>query len=72
LSNAIKHSQEEEINIGLGYLNNKLTLQLVDYGIGFSVNSEKNKIGNGMNNIKERTELINGVGTSILKVAVQK
>jgi len=59
LNNIIKHSEATEVNFQLMLHNNKLTITIEDNGIGFNVGGQFNK-GNGLQNIKARSELLDG------------
>jgi signal transduction histidine kinase len=59
-TNAIKYSDAENIIIKLFQNKNEIHLEIVDDGIGFDINQAEEKFGNGLYNIKERVELLNG------------
>ena len=58
LNNAVKYSKAKNITIELKIKNNKILLSITDDGIGFIVNGTT---GNGIVNMKKRTEELNGV-----------
>lgn len=58
LNNAMKYSHCTEIKIALTLTPAQLTLLIIDNGDGFSM--EKVKMGNGLNNMKQRAILMNG------------
>jgi len=58
LNNCIKHSNCSKIEIMVEVLKNKLSIKLIDNGVGFDVNSVYD--GNGLHNIKERGQKIGG------------
>jgi signal transduction histidine kinase len=58
LNNIIKHADATEITINLHYSKADLVLKISDNGIGFNV--PNNKEGQGLTNIKKRTEYLNG------------
>jgi signal transduction histidine kinase len=60
LNNAIKHSSATEIQFNILYNNQQLKIEIVDNGNGFHLNDFENGIGNGLHNMKERVNLLNG------------
>lgn len=65
LNNAVKHASANRIRIKLEELNNRIILEISDDGKGFAVGSLKTDTGpfqnrNGMENIRTRTQLLNG------------
>lgn len=64
INNIIQHAKATEIIINLAEVNNEVRLTITDNGIGF--NTEEiytSKTGMGLNNIKKRTEMIDGYAT---------
>ncbi len=61
LNNTIKHSKAEKVTVSLIQENNELVLSVADNGIGFDPNSNNHTQGIGMQNVKTRLALINGV-----------
>ncbi len=62
INNTIKHAKAEKVTLHLRNINNILTLLYTDNGIGFDVDkmlSDKTK-GNGLKNIFNRIETVNG------------
>lgn len=59
INNAITHSGCTEITLDAMVRGGKLEMILKDNGKGFSINGES--LGNGLNNIKSRAEIIGGV-----------
>lgn len=59
LNNVMKHAEASKININLHYNDTHLSLFIKDNGKGFE-NDEKRQ-GNGLVNIKRRTELLHGI-----------
>jgi len=57
LNNAMKHSKATQINVTLKLDNNTVAITIADNGIGFVAT---NGTGNGLRNMKNRIELING------------
>lgn len=57
ISNVIKHAQASNVIIQISQNENIINLTIEDDGVGFD--SEKVKYGLGLNNIKNRSELIN-------------
>ncbi len=66
LTNAIKHSQANEIGISLNLNNESLILMIEDFGIGFA--PEKVVMGIGLLNIETRVASVNGKLTIDSKV----
>jgi signal transduction histidine kinase len=54
LNNAIRHANAKSITVTLSKQDNRLTIELADDGIGFD--PENVTLGNGLNNIKSRTQ----------------
>jgi len=74
LNNVAKHSKATELRVILDHNNDKLTLEIVDNGIGFNENLKKNSDSYGVIGMKERVFLLDGeltisgrknIGTSI-------
>jgi signal transduction histidine kinase len=61
LNNVIKHSEASEVNVQLLGNNEQITLIVQDNGKGFNLDVEKSLKGNGLNNIKERVTILNGL-----------
>ncbi|MFA4851588.1 MAG: cache domain-containing protein [Bacteroidales bacterium] len=59
LSNIIKHSKAEEANVQLLGNEEQVNLVIQDNGVGFQT-EEANK-GNGLNNMRERVAILNGI-----------
>ncbi|MGD2156775.1 MAG: sensor histidine kinase [Anaerolineales bacterium] len=57
LSNAIRHSQAEHVEILLNYEQNAIKLTVFDNGVGFD--PDEQKFGLGLRSMRERAELIN-------------
>ena len=73
LNNAIKHSESDNIKIKLEQKENHILLEIEDDGKGFLISNLKNKSGpflsqNGIENIRTRTQLLNGEMKIISKV----
>ncbi len=59
LNNCLKHSRATMFNIHVGVENDLLIFHARDNGVGFSMNTQSEKLGgNGMNNIRKRAEEI--------------
>jgi signal transduction histidine kinase len=66
VNNARKHAQAEQVSVRLKLLRDELSLlEIEDNGVGFNVNqvdsSYENRGSLGMVNMRERTELVNGM-----------
>jgi two-component system NarL family sensor kinase len=59
LSNIIKHAQATKINIHLNYSLNRFIMEITDNGRGF--NKECGILGTGLQNIKKRAAMLNGI-----------
>lgn len=59
LNNAIKHSRATIIETLLLYTDNKIELKIKDNGIGFNYSSNQQSYS-GLNNIIQRTKMLNG------------
>jgi signal transduction histidine kinase len=55
LSNAIRHSRTERIKISISCMDQKLKLQVQDYGTGISPSAEQ---GHGLKNMRDRARLL--------------
>ena len=60
INNILKHAKSTRIDIFLKEQDNRIFLEIQDNGIGMK-DTEKNFSGNGLQNMKNRTEKINGV-----------
>ncbi|ACJ29159.1 PAS domain protein [Shewanella piezotolerans WP3] len=60
LNNVIKHSQASAVFISIEITDNRLTLQILDDGIGCKDNLEKSKGSIGLVSIRERAQLLGG------------
>ena len=58
LTNVIKHANARMVNIELNYANSALIVTMKDDGIGF--NAQKVEESNGLNNMKNRTDFLQG------------
>jgi len=74
LNNVAKHSKATELRVKLEFIQDNLSLEIVDNGIGFDENHKKNSDSYGLIGMKERVFLLDGeltitgkknVGTSI-------
>ena len=61
LSNVIKHSEATEVNVQLLGNDKQLTLIIQDNGKGFIYDPVHRLKGNGINNIRERVAILNGI-----------
>ena len=60
VNNVVKYSKATEVNILVKEMDNTVTLNVTDNGIGFNYDEAKLK-GNGLNNIVKRAAEINGI-----------
>ena len=58
LNNVLKHSEADHVNIALKQNNGVVHLTIQDNGVGFD--SQAVKLGFGLNNIRNRLEVVNG------------
>jgi len=58
INNAVKHSQATHINITLKVIENLLTLDISDDGVGFNIEEKRKSRGSGMMNLQNRAKLI--------------
>jgi signal transduction histidine kinase len=73
LNNAVKHANADQIKIKLEQNKNRIVLEIADDGKGFLISNLKSEEGqfltrNGMENIRTRTQLLNGEMEIISKV----
>lgn len=73
LNNAVKHANADQIKIKLEQSKNRIVLEIADDGKGFLISNLKSEEGlfltrNGMENIRTRTQLLNGEMELISKV----
>ena len=73
LNNAVKHANADKIKIKLEHNKNQLILEISDDGKGFLISNLKSEDGifltrNGMENIRTRTQLLNGEMEIVSKV----
>ncbi len=59
IHNIIKHSGADKVQLSIQYFNNKLNIIVADNGHGMVVKSA-NETGNGMKNMRQRIEQLNG------------
>ncbi len=60
LTNAIKHAQAKHIEVKLDFEENTIKLEIKDDGCGFDMENSDHKHGNGLNNLMERAQILNG------------
>jgi signal transduction histidine kinase len=60
LNNIAKHANANEVRIFLQESDNKLSLEIIDNGIGFDENIKKKNDSYGLIGMKERVYLLNG------------
>ncbi|MFF1383355.1 GAF domain-containing protein [Arthrobacter sp. NPDC058288] len=59
LSNAIRHSGADSIEVSVSALNGRMTVQVIDNGSGFKDSVKRN----GLNNMEERARMLDGTCT---------
>ncbi|MFZ2430764.1 MAG: two-component regulator propeller domain-containing protein [Lutibacter sp.] len=57
VNNVAKYSKASQLNIKLGLINNTITIEIIDNGIGFEINET---FGNGIANMRKRVEELKG------------
>lgn len=57
VNNVAKYSKSSQLNIKLGWVNNIITIEIIDNGIGFEISDAS---GNGIANMRKRVEELNG------------
>jgi len=57
VNNVAKYSKASQLNIKLGWVNNIITIEIIDNGIGFEINETS---GNGIANMRKRVEELKG------------
>lgn len=61
LSNTLRHAKASELEVYLSQVNQSILLRIVDDGVGFDVEQQKNKAGSyGLMNIRERVASLGG------------
>jgi signal transduction histidine kinase len=56
LSNAIRHSGADSIEVSVSALNGRMTVLVTDNGSGFNGSAKRN----GLNNVEERARMLDG------------
>lgn len=59
LHNVVKHSQATQVNINIMEINQQVTIEIQDNGIGFELTNAKDT-GNGLHNMQKRMNRIDG------------
>ncbi|MCY1244404.1 Oxygen sensor histidine kinase response regulator DevS/DosS [compost metagenome] len=59
LSNAIRHSGADSIEVAVSAMNGRMTVLVTDNGSGFKDSAKRN----GLNNMEERARMLNGTCT---------
>lgn len=59
IHNVVKHSQATKVNINIKEINQQVTIEIQDNGIGFKLTNSKD-IGNGLHNMHKRMSRIDG------------
>jgi len=62
-TNTIRHSKATKLDVTLSYVDNQLTIIVIDNGIGFDYAFAKAKNGIGLSNIETRAQLIGATAT---------
>jgi signal transduction histidine kinase len=60
LQNIAKYAQASKVDIKIRISNGKLVLSIKDNGLGFPLTEQNMSKGNGLSNMKERAQLLNG------------
>ena len=60
INNAMKYADATEIRVRLSYVTNNVELTVQDNGKGFDASTHDIMISHGLNNMKERSEVLNG------------
>jgi len=60
LTNSVKHSKAQQVNVQLVVGNDRIMLMVEDDGVGFSPESTSRSSGFGIYNMRERAELLGG------------
>ncbi|NIX56127.1 MAG: GAF domain-containing protein [candidate division Zixibacteria bacterium] len=60
LSNVQKHAQASEVVVALKVQNHKLSLEITDNGISIKPEDLQRNRGNGLRNMQDRTDILNG------------
>jgi len=60
LTNAVKHAQASMIEVNLAFEKQLIKLEIKDNGCGFDLENSAHAGGNGLNNLFERAQIING------------
>jgi signal transduction histidine kinase len=60
LSNVQKHAQASEVDITLKIQNHQLMLEISDNGVSIKPKDLQRARGNGLRNMQDRTEILNG------------
>ena len=60
LNNAVKHSGSEKIEVRLSFEDSTIRLCIQDFGVGFDPKLTGKGHGNGLHNINDRAQLLNG------------
>ncbi len=60
LNNVVKHAQAREVQLRLKYAEDAVSLELIDDGLGFDINSASNSGGVGLRGIQERAQQLGG------------
>ncbi len=59
VTNSIKHSSTHKMKVATGVFENKIFIDVVDYGDGFNLLAEKKEQGRGVKNMQYRAEQLN-------------
>ncbi len=61
INNAVKHAKAETIEVTLNYMPDKLSVTVMDDGLGFDATDSLSQKGLGVNNMKNRATLLNSI-----------
>ena len=60
LSNVAKHARARKVWVSVRYMEDRVSLQVIDNGVGFDHEVKTGKLGHGLNNMTERARLVGG------------
>lgn len=60
VNNVVKHAKAKNLMVHMTLVENRLSINVEDDGVGYELETGTKKQGNGLNNIRYRTELLGG------------